>query len=484
MKTDVALWQGARSSLKFFTTRFLNLKWPKHYDEWEEIARNKNRALLQAPRGHGKSSFWSFAVPLWDIIRGNADVLMISYSEDQVKRLIRNIKLEVESNEFLAPLRPSTKELWGMEELWFADGGHVKGLGFGTSSRGLHPKRIIVDDPLKDLGGMSNDDQERAYFGVITGMAMSDTKLVTVGTPVDFGDLLMRLETNPVYHQWRRPAIDAEGNVLFPDLFKKEDLEQKRIEMGSINFAREYMLERVDPATQPFKRDYEVTYTEAPPNFARIVTVCDPAYTEGDGDASAIVTVGFTHGNHAYVLDAREVHREDPGKVVDELFKVIHAYNPEAVGIERRAGEAVSYTFNERRTRDNAWDFKYIELSHGGKSKGARLTMVGGLIPRWEARTVHVQKSQTRLLEQVYRFRFDDKTKGHDDLVDALAYCFHPDMTQPNSGKKFVPTAQNTRAGKAYYVVGNPSEPAKRQMTYGEIIASRMDRRHGEEVAA
>jgi hypothetical protein len=392
------------------------------------------------------------------VIRGpqegsDPEDILISYSEDQVRRLIRGIRIEVESNAFLEPLRPSTKEIWGTDQLSFPNGYLISGLGFGTSSRGKHPRRLVVDDPLKDLGGMSQEDQERAYFGVITGMAMPKTQIHAIGTPVNYGDLFTKLETNPAYKHWKGPALDKEGVILCPELFTKEILDSRRLEMGSINFAREYMLERIDPATQPFKQEFEVLYDQDPTNFARVVTVCDPAYSETDGDATAIVTVGFTHGNHAYVLEAKEVRRDDPGQVVDELFKTIQAWDPSAVGIERRKGEAVSYSFNERRVRENKWNFQYVELSHGGISKADRANKIGGLIPRWEARAVHVRRVQVRLLTELYQFRFDGETKGHDDLVDALAYCFHPDMAQPNAGKRFVPQSETSRIGRPFYRV-------------------------------
>lgn len=454
-------WVLAQASLKYFTVKFLKLKWFNYYADWEKMVMNDPRDDVQAHRGSGKSIFWSLAVPLWDVIRGpeegsDPEDILISYSEDQVRRLIRQIRIEVETNEFLAPLRPTTREIWGTDQLSFPNGYLISGLGFGTSSRGKHPRRLIIDDPLKDLGGMSQEDQERAYFGVITGMAMPKTQIHTIGTPVSYGDLFTKLETNPVYKHWRGAALDAKGTILCPQLFTKEILDQRRLEMGSINFAREYLLQRIDPATQPFKQDFETLYVETPPRFARIVTVCDPAYSETDGDATGIVTVGFTHGNHAYVLDAKEVRREDPGRIVDELFKTIAIWRPDVVGIERRKGEAVSFSFNERRTRESRWDFKYVELSHGGMSKGDRAKKVGGVIPRWEARAVHVHKSQTRLLTELYQFRFDDQTKGNDDLVDALAYCFHPDMVQPNAGKSNVPMDIESASmeGKPRYQVG------------------------------
>lgn len=466
----------AQADLEYFMVKFLGYQWPVHYQEWWDLIDKNDRVLFEAPRGHGKSVFFSLAYPLWRVIRGKCEVLLVSYSEDQVRRLIREIRVAVESNPFLAPLRPSTAEVWGTDQLSFANGSFISGLGFGTSSRGRHPDVIVVDDPLKDLGGMTDEDQERAYFGVITGMAMDRTKLFTVGTPVNFGDLLEKLEKNPAYKLWKKPALNKDGDPMFPYLWNKEALNQKRIEMGPLNFSREYLLERVDPATQPFKSEYVTLYDVAPPNFARIVTVCDPAYSEKDGDASAIVTVGFTGGNHAYVLQAKEVRREDPGQVVEELFKAIEAFSPTAVGIERRKGEAVSYSFNERRTRENRWDFAYIELSHGGANKGARVNMVGGLVPRWEARAVHVQRQDTHLLQQLYRFRFDNLTKGHDDLVDALAYCFHPDMAKPNVGKINKRLPDSRRDSKPFISLGQVVVAKSKESPF-QTLGRRLDRR-------
>lgn len=470
-------WILAQSDMAYFAVKFLGMKWPSHYEEWSSLVEKHNRLLVECPRGHGKSYFFSLAYPLWRVIRGKRDILLVSYSEDQVRRLIREIRVAVETNPFLEPLRPSTKETWGTDMLSFPNGATVSGLGFGTSSRGRHPDDILVDDPLKDLGGMTDEDQERAYFGVLTGMAMENTKIITVGTPVNFNDLLSKLEANPAYTYWRRPALDPNGVPLFPDLWSKEALDLRRKEMGSINFSREFLLERIDPATQPFKSEYQVLYDDAPPNFARVVTVCDPAYTESDGDATAIVTVGFTHGNHAYVLEAKEVRREDPGAIVNELFKSIDAFDSEVVGIEKRKGDAISYSFDERRTREERWDFAYVELKHGGVAKGNRIKMVGGLIPRWEARAVHVRRSQTALLQQLYRFRFDDLTKGHDDLVDALAYCFHPDMAQPNTGRRNVPLPETSRTGKALYVCGQAAARTPSLAPLTNDLWRRLDRR-------
>jgi hypothetical protein len=450
---EIKFWQGCKASLKFFTTKALGLKWPNHYSEWEATVENNPRSLTQAPRGSWKTFFFSLAYPLWRILRAKTEVLMVSDSEDQARKNLRTMRQFIDNNDVLGPMRPTTKELWGTDQVSFPNGSLVTIMGFGTSRRGTHPDLIIPDDIESESSKMSREDRDRMFFGVISGMALPHTKIAVVGTPLEFGDILQQLEGNPAYSTWRRPAM-IDGTNQFPDIWTDTWLQFRRDEMGSLNFAREMLLERIDPATQPFKSEFTVFYKEVPENFARKVTVIDPAYTEKDGDATAIVTVGFTHGNHAYVLEAKEVRRDDPGKIVDEIFKTIRSQEPDTVGIEKRHGEIVSYSFEERRTRENLWDFKYVELSHGGISKGNRVRTVGGLVPRWEARAIHVHPDQKNLLEELYQFRLDDSGHGHDDLVDALAYCFHPDMTSPNTGKKFVPRPETSRIGVPLYRVG------------------------------
>lgn len=446
-------WIMARASLKFFTVKFLGLKWPAHYGEWENIVTTQQRALFQSPRGSWKSWFFTIAYPLWNIINKKTEILLVSDAEGQAQKNLRELRLAIENSPFLEALLPSTKELWGTEAIQFKNGSYVSIMGFGTSKRGIHPDIIINDDIESERNKMSWEDKKRMYFGVITGMAMPHTRIFTVGTPLEFEDLLQQLEKNEAYTKWRRPAM-INGVNQFPDLWTDEWLNLRRLEMGSIDFAREMLLERVDPTTQPFKRTYETVYDEAPERdrFMFVGTVCDPAYTEEDGDYTAIVTVGITHGNHAYVLSAERIRREDPGPVVDKLFSQIAAYKPDSVGIKRRKGDAIAFTFEERKVRENQWDFKYVPIADT-RSKRDK-SRIGGLVPRWEARTIHVHRHMADLLKEFYEFRLDDSHQN-DDMVDAIADIFNPDMARPNTGKVFVPTPETSRIGRPLYRMGS-----------------------------
>lgn len=470
-------WQLAQASLKYFTVKFLGLKWHTHYEEWRQILEKEDRVLIEAPRGSHKSYFFSLAYPLWNIIRGKTDILLVSDSEDQSRKNLRIIRETVESNPYLAPMRPSTKELWGVDQCQFPNASIINTMGFGTSKRGEHPLLILNDDIESERNKMSREDKNRMYWAVITGMAVPKTKLVMLGTPLEFGDLLEQASKRQddsgkkVYVHWRKPVMVA-GVNQYPDIWEDGEIKRKKAEMGSIDFAREMMLERIDPETQPFKKQYETPYDDLPPNIAYTATVCDPAYTENDGDWTAIVTVKFTHGNHAYISESKRIRRSDPGDIVDELFKTIAIQKPDAVGLPKKKGEAVSYSFMERRNRENRWDFKYVELPETqGK---AHKTRIGGLVPRWEARTIHIHRGMKELLEELYMFRLDD-SHPHDDAIDALAHCFNPEMAQPNYGKRFAPT-RSQQVGKPLYRVGQDSTFTKQPDKF-EPLWKRLDRR-------
>lgn len=449
---EIQFWQGCKASLKFFTTKALGLKWPEHYSEWEKDITNSKRGLFEAPRGSWKTYFFSLAYPLWRILCGKTEVLLVSDSEGQAGKNLRLIRQTIEAREELTPFRPSTKELWGTDQISFPNGSLVTIMGFGTSKRGTHPDIIINDDIEGENNRMGREDKDRMYFGVIAGMCLPETEMFTVGTPMEFGDILEQLSRNEAYSKWKRPS-EKETINQYKDIWTDEWLAFRKKEMGSLNYSREMLLERIDPATQPFKRDYETLYDVAPDRnrFMFVGTICDPAYSEGEGDYSVVTTWGITHGNHGWCLAMTRIRREDPGMIVDEIFKHVNAWTPDSVGIKRRKGDAISFTFNERRVRENQWKFKYVELKDT-RSKTDK-SRIGGLVPRWEARSLHIHKHMADFLNEIYEFRLDN-THSHDDMLDASADIFSPEMAQPNTGKQFVPNPETTQIGKGFYRVG------------------------------
>jgi len=156
---------------------------------------------LVASRDHGKSTFISKLYPLARSIRNpGIEILLISYSESQVIRLIAGLADLLRIRQELIPCSGIREEDWSKTALKLKNGSRIDSLTFGTSGRGGHYDLIIVDDPVKDYGGMDADEQEDYFLRAVVPMVKPTGKLIVTGTFVYEMDLIERLRLNKAYH--------------------------------------------------------------------------------------------------------------------------------------------------------------------------------------------------------------------------------------------------------------------------------------------
>jgi hypothetical protein len=80
----------------------------------------------------------------------------------------------------------------------------------------------------------------------------------------------------------------------------------------------------------------------------------------------------------------------------------------------------------------------------------------------------------------MYQFTLDDSHKN-DDMLDALAHCFNPDMAEPGGYKRSVPTRTEEKAQPLFRVGHGTFVGA--EDTFAPLW-KRLDRRVGDEIAA
>lgn len=426
----------AKASFKYFFIRIIGATWAPHHDEWYGLLKNNKRILIECARGHGKTYFM-VCYALWLVYRGvTTDILIISYSEEQVKNNIMNlIDKIISKNDYLTHLRPSSKQQWGAQLKTFSNGSQIRGESFGSSVRGAHPDYLFVDDPLKDKGGMTPEEQLDYYMTALMGTVKEFTQVVVTGTPLDNGDLLEQLETNKAYVFKAYPSENEERNSpLFPYLYSLEFLRGIEEERGSFAYSREYLLKRIDPKSQMFKDNYRVLYDYpdlAEVNFGSTFTLIDPAISEKDSACqSAIVTAGVTPKNHIYELDTRLLQADDPKKILDEIIKVVQIfknYPNYAIVIESELFQKVlAYDLRQIILEKNM-DIRIIEVTHQGiQGKHER---IAGLQPKWEARAIHLL-AESPLIHQ-FRF-YRPNIKGFKlDALDALSWVRNSQVNVP-----------------------------------------------------
>ncbi len=364
----------ARSSLLPFcqyTSR--NYQTPPHIvalaEDLEAIERGDlKRLIVVMPPRHGKSEIISKRFPCWYLGRHPTDrIVQVGYAESialvhsrqardifisqEVRRLFPDVTYRPErpGQEMIKPPRQAAHE-WGT-----VDGGsyYAVGIGGGLTGRGYDVG--IIDDPVKDSEEAESATYRQRvwdwYVRVFFTRAEPGAAIIVVMTRWHHDDLVGRLlklsAKDPKADQWKVlhfPAIDEEGNALWPERYPVEELEKTRAGQadnpdepgqGSRAFESLYQGNPALVAGQIIKREWWKFYRERP-KFLRIVQSWDTAFkTENWNDYTVCTTWGETDTGW-YLLDVWRVKVEFP-----ELKRAVVALYerdlPDAVIVEDKA---------------------------------------------------------------------------------------------------------------------------------------------------
>jgi hypothetical protein len=256
---EEATWQMIRSSCAFMAQELLrgppeppyNGKFfiSEHHQEWDKLVYEYKRLCVLASRDHGKTYFFDFAFPIWQILRQPwGSGFIFSATQPQAERILGDIKYEIETNPKLQWLLPSRKDRWSSTSIRMSNGHRIFARGFGTKVRGAHPDWIVCDDVLNDETMYSETVRQKQidyFYTAITNMIVPSGQIVVVGTPFHQGDLYASLRENTEYHFEKYQALDAEGKALWPDRYNEELLKRRKAEIGAIRFTREFLCEPI-----------------------------------------------------------------------------------------------------------------------------------------------------------------------------------------------------------------------------------------------
>lgn len=391
---------------------------PAHFKEWAELLDTHRRLLLIASRDHGKSTLLSKLYPMVKaMVEPGIEILVVSYSEAQVMKLITGMEDLFEKNKLVNSLVPAYREEdWSKAAFKLKNGSRVDSLTFGTSGRGGHYDLILVDDPVKDYGGMDADEQEDYFLRALVPMCKPDGQIVVTGTFVYEMDLIERLRNNKAYHCEEYPAI-RDGLALWPERWPIEKLMARKMEVGEYGFAREYLLERLSPGTQFFQKHMIQFYNPAkvPEKLSRVMSV-DPAITL-DGDATGIIVTGTASkedGGKTYLLDYAKIRTDDVQKMVDEIFRLVIKHDVTWVQVEAIGFQRMLMHWLYEGMRDRNRHFGVEEIRSHKATKQARIM---ALQPKIVAGTLLFHPEEQRdVIGELLAFPHG----LHDDLIDAL----------------------------------------------------------------
>lgn len=405
----------------------LGLEYPSHFNEWANLPEEHKRLLVIASRDHGKTTFFDKILPIGRILRNKAyEILIVSYSDSQVLKIGSSIKETFDNKPTLKTFSPRSEEDWSKSRMKFKDGSLIETLTFGSSGRGGHYDLILIDDPVKDFGGMNPDDQSRYLTRSLTPMCKPNGQIIVTGNYVYDNDLIDRIEKNKAYNTFKYPCAvtGSDGKMrdpLWPEYWSLEKLEERRRELESsddpFSFVKEYLLEKVDPAQQFFKRSMFKFYDplKIPERLSRIGSY-DPAITL-DGDFNAMMVTGTDEKNKTYLMpEFVNVKSDDIQSVVDQMFRLTDLYSVpfwqlETIGFQKLLKHWIYEAMRERNAH-----FGIQEIKTHIKSKEARIM---ALQPRIANGSLLFHPT----LHEAVIAQFCAFPRGlNDDMIDALSF--------------------------------------------------------------
>lgn len=391
-----------------------------------KVARGEiKRLIINAPPRHGKTLLASKIFPSWFI--GNnpkKETILAAYGADLAEEYTSCQRDICESAEFrdIFPKVYVRSDSRARNRWKTTDGGVTVGAGVDGPINGRGAHLFSIDDPFKTLeDALSTTNQEKVwnwYRGVARLRVYTNAAIVLTTTRWAKGDLAGRLleqdgciEDGGLWTVFKLPAIDVNGNALWPERFPISELNEIRKTIGEGLFQALYQQEPVDIQERLFENP---NFGEPPPDL-RYYGLLDPAFTCGPtSDFSALSILGIN--NRILNRDEASLYvafGEIWRKPVDIVYDLVEAacikYNVSVLYIECNSGGILIYNDLKKRNKikvENYYtkEYKPLKISSWLRTNWKRLFFSRFVSPAF--------------LNQI--LEYGDYVK-HDDAPDSLS---------------------------------------------------------------
>jgi predicted phage terminase large subunit-like protein len=454
---------------------------PSKFHAWlvprlSDFHRTRGQRLnVLAPRGAAKSTWSTFAYPLYLAIHGiEPYIILTSDTGDQAHKYLDAIRAELETNELL---RTDYAHLSGRGAIWredrirLANGVMIEAIGTGTKLRGRknrshRPSLIIVDDPQNTGHILSALQRERSWEWLVKDVSNAGspiTNIIALGTALHRDCIVCRLHSPKdgagwtshlftsviswpkrmdLWREWEQflldhddddrqanakafylanqKAMDAGAEVVWPERDSLYALMLLRVSIGVTAFASERQNDPTNPEAcewPPEYFDHAAFWFDAwPDNLVMKAIALDPSKGKDakHGDYSAFV-YGGTDKNGVLWLDA-DLQRRDTSKIVSDGLALCDRFHPHAWGSEVDQFQELLCIEIAREMKKRPRPVAVYGIPTGNVAKMMRVRRLGPYLSQRKLRVKSRSPGAALLVQQLRDFPNGD----HDDGPDAL----------------------------------------------------------------
>ena len=415
---------------------FVKEMWPefiegRHHTEiskkFNDIAKGKiKRLIINMPPRHTKSEFASFLLPSWMVGRKpDLKIIQTSNTTELALRFGRKAKTLIDSPEYQKIFQTRLREDSQAAGKWETEqGGEYYAAGVGSAITGRGADLLIIDDPHSEQDAMNPEALERAYEWYTSGprqRLQPGGAIIVVMTRWSLKDLtgaLMNAQKNLKADQWHVvefPAIMPSGKPIWPEYWKKDELEGVKASLSIGKWNAQWMQNPTSEEGSIIKRDWwQLWEKPSIPPLQHIIQSYDTAFSKKEtADYSAITTWGVFYPDedspaNLILLDAYKERLEFP-ELRKEALEQYKYWNPDTVIIEAKAsGQPLTYELRKIG----------IPVINFTPSKGQdKYSRVNAVAPMFESGMIWAPDEEfaDEVIEECASFPYGD----HDDLVDS-----------------------------------------------------------------
>lgn len=448
--------------------------------EWGNLTQLFPWSSYLCSRGSGKSYMWCYSFPLWRLYsyarpmlyggdtvdnKNRKETAMITNTMTLAKVHVNKIIEEITTNDILKEkIDPNGKAKLGETAIEGENGAilHVRGKdGF---IRGLHVGAAIIDD-MPDESSLYSDEQreklKEVFRGTITPIVEPYGYLIVSGTPYSTApnELYNVIKGDKRFYSFEYPIVFPDGRPLAPDRYTFEDIKTKRIELGSIVFAREYLVIPISDNSTIFPYEYlrrstvgmdKVSFADSieffPFELQRVVVGCDFAVSGNIGADYTVYSVwGIDHSNDFYLINYFRAKGMSHNEQVDKIVLFNRLYKPDKIVCEANGFQGILSALARERGLSNIEQFTTTEGNKKDLYSG--LPSLSAMFERGQIKVPYKEGETRQKVELMFSefasvtFRSDkgklEASSGHDDIVMSNFLSIHTLREENGSGNSF-----------------------------------------------
>ena len=396
----------------------------------------KKFIVITAFRGSAKTTLTSVTYVLWAVfgVQQRKLVLIVSQTEEKARRLVANIRRQLETNALLrGDLGPidEEKDQWGAKAFIIRKlNAKVAAASVGQSVRGLlhdeHRPDLVICDDLESLESVqtqeSRDKLSEWFEGELLPIGDKRTRFIVIGNLLHEDSLMRRLQHDieigdrdgefREYSFFEDDGVTPRWRGKYPTQESVD--EERRMIKDPIAWAREYLL-KILPRDEQLIRPEWIKYYDALPEFedsSWCATGIDLAISKDErADFTAMVSArvyGWGEKKRIYILPNVVNKRLSFLDTVEQAELI-----SDGLGESMLCVEDVGYqsAVVEKLEADG---YTAVGVKIHGRDKYARLSAVSHLV---QSGAVLFPRGMPLLVNQLTGFG----SEKHDDLVDAFS---------------------------------------------------------------